>query len=135
MKQNYWTLLLTREVLAQSVDLVNASGDSTEEILSWSRKIFISRRRKQWSTQSSLKEIVNFVFNKYIQETRRIQLSWLILQKKETLRKRKNPKDWIQNELWPNIQKNSILSLTEVKLTVGGWQHCFVQIVTTLSQT
>ena len=65
--------------------------DSTEENLSWNSKIFISRRRKWWCIQSSLKEIVNFVFNKSTQETRRTLLSKLILHKK-TPRKRTHPK-------------------------------------------
>ena len=42
-------------------------------------KIFISKRRKRWLNRSSLKEIVNFVFNKSTQETRRTRLSRLIL--------------------------------------------------------
>ena len=89
-KRYYWTFLLTREVLARSVDSVNGSEDSTEENLSRNRKKFISRRKKQWSTRSSLKEIVNFVFNKSTQEIRRTRLSRLILQKKETPKKEKN---------------------------------------------
>ena len=70
------------KLIARSVDSVNASIDSTEENLSWNRKIFISRRRKRWSTWSSLKEIVNLVFNKSTGETRRTRLSKLILHKK-----------------------------------------------------
>ena len=38
-------------------------------------------RRKRWSIRSSLKEIVNFVFNKFTQETWRTRLSRLILHK------------------------------------------------------
>ena len=125
---NYWTLLPTREVLAQTVDLVNASIDSTEENSSRNKKIFISRRRKWLSTWSSFKEIVSFVFNKSTQETRRTQFSQLILYKNEMQRKRIKPKNRLQKELWHKIPKNSILSFTKVKLTVGGWQYCFEQV-------
>ena len=71
-RQNYWTFLPTREAFARSVDSINASVDSTEENSSWNRKIFISRRRKQWSTRSSQKEIVNFV----ITETNAMVVTW-----------------------------------------------------------
>ena len=83
---------------------------------------------KRWTTRSSFKEIVNFVFNKSTQETRRTQLSRLNLHKTETLRRRRNPKNWLQNELWHKIPKKGILSLTKVKLTVGGWLHGFEQV-------
>ena len=124
----YWTFLLTREALVHSVDSVNASEDSTDKNSGWNRKVFISRGRKRWSTQSSLKEIVNFVFNKSTPVIWRTRLSRLILHKKETPRRRISSKNWIQNELWHKLPKNGILSLTKVKLTVGGWRHCFVQV-------
>ena len=52
----------------------------------------------------------------------------MILHKKETLRRRINPKNWLLNELWHRILKKGILSLTKVKLTVGGSRHGFKQI-------
>ena len=109
--------------------LVRKCGKSLRRLnrkknLSWNRNIFISKRRKWLSTRSSLQEIVNFVFNKSTQETRKTRLSKLILHK-ETPRRRTNPKNWLQNELWHKIPKKGILSLTKVKLTVGGWRHCF----------
>ena len=55
-------------------------------------KTFISKRRKRWYIRSSLKEIVNFVFNKPTQETRKTQLSKLILQKKGDAEKKNKPK-------------------------------------------
>ena len=58
---------------------------------------YSSKWSKQWSTRSSLKEIVNFVFNESTQETRRTLLSRLILHK-EMPRKRINPENWLQNE-------------------------------------
>ena len=84
--------------------------------------------RKRWTTWCSLKEIINFIFNKSTLETRRTHFSRLILYKKETPRIRINPKNWLQKELWHKIPKNGILSLTKVKLTVGGWRHCFMQV-------
>ena len=93
--------------------------------LNW--RTFISRRSKRWSTRSSLKEIVNFVFNKSTQETRRTRLPRLILQKK-TLRKTKQPLKMGLKKLWHKIPKKGILLSTRVKLTIGGWQHCFVQV-------
>ena len=127
-RRYYWTFLPKWEALARSVDYVNAPEGSSEENLSWHRRIFISRRRKRWSTRSSPKEIVNFVFNKSTQETRNILLSKLVLQKK-TSRKRANAKNWLQKELWYKIPKNGILSLTKVKLIVGVWRHCFEQVI------
>ena len=112
----------------RSENVVKAYVGSTEENTSWKRKIFISKRRKRWSTRSSLKEIVTFVFNKSTQETRRIRLSRLILPKKETPRRRINPKNWLRKELWHKIPKKGILSLTKVKVIVGDWQHCFEQV-------
>ena len=91
-------------------------------------KRYSSKRRKWWSTRSSLKEIVNFVFNKSTQETRRIRLSRLFLYKKETPRRRINPKNWLLNELWHKIPNKGILSLTKVKLSVDGWRHGFKQV-------
>ena len=85
------------KLLTESVDSVNASVEPIEENSSRNRNIFISRRMKRWFTRSSLKEIVNFVFNKSTQETRRTQSSRLILHKKEMPRRRRNPKNWPLN--------------------------------------
>ena len=52
---------------------------------------------------SSLKEIENSVFNM-------------------------STHNWLLNELWYKIPKKVILSLTKVKLTVGGWRHGFGQV-------
>ena len=60
---------------------------------------YSSKRRKWWFTRSSLKEIVNFVFNKSTQETRRIWLSRLIPHKKEIPRKSTNPKNRLKKTL------------------------------------
>ena len=109
-----------------SENVVKASVGSTEENSSWNKR-YSSKRRKRWFTQSSLKEIVNFIFNKFTQETR-TQLSRLILHKEETPRKRINPKNWLQKELYHNISKNNILSFTKVKLTVGGWRLGFEHV-------
>ena len=84
-------------------------------------------RRKQWSTWSSFKKIVNIVFNKSTQETR-TQLFRLVLHKKEMLRKRINPKNRLQKELWHKIAKKGILPLTKDKLTVGVWWYSFEQV-------
>ena len=108
-------------------DVVKASVGSTEENSGWNKR-YSSKKRKRWSTRSSLKEIVNFVFNKSKQETRRTPLFRLILHKKETPRRRFNPKNWLQNELCHKILKKGILSLTKVKLTVGRWRHGFEQV-------
>ena len=110
----------------RSEDVVKASIGSTEENSSWNER-YSSKRRKEWSIWSSLKEIVNFVFNKSTQETR-TQLSRLILHKKETPRRKINLQNWLQNELWHKIPKKGGSSLTKVKLTVGGWQHGFEQV-------
>ena len=72
---------------------------------------------------SSLKEIVNSIFNKFTQETRRTRLSRLILHR-ETPRRRINPK----NELWHKISKNGTLSITKVKLTLDSWRHGFEEV-------
>ena len=115
-----------KKLLVESENVVKASVGSTEENSCWNKR-YSSKRRKRWSTRSSLKEIVNFVFNKSTQETR-ILFSRLILHKKETTRRRINPKNWLQNELWHKIPKKGILTLTKVKLIVGSWQHCFEQV-------
>ena len=119
----YWTFCWQKKLVTKSENVVNASVGLTEENSSWNRK-----RRMRWSTRSSLKEIVNFIFNKSTQETRRKRLSWLIPHKKETPRRRTNPKNWLQNELWHKITKNGILSLIKVKLSVRGWRHGFKQV-------
>ena len=64
---------------------------------------------------------------KSTKETRTL-LSRLVLSEKEAPRKRTNPKNWLQKELWHKITKKDILSLTKVKLTIGVWQHCFEQV-------
>ena len=124
-RRYYSTFYLQRKPLVESGDLVKASVGSTEENSCWN-EWYSSERTKRWSTQSLLKEIVNFVFNKNTQETRRTRLSGLILYKK-TLR-RINPKNWLLNELWHKIPKKGILSFIKVKLTVGGWWYGFVQL-------
>ena len=126
-RRYYWTFYRQRKLLV----LVRRCGKSLRRL---NRRKFVeterysSKRRKRWYTRSSLKEIVNFVFNKSTQETRRTRLSRLILHKKETPRRRKNHKHWFQNELWHKKPKKGILSLTKVKLTVGGWRHGFEQV-------
>ena len=100
-RQNYWTFLPTRE--SRSVDL--ASIDSREENSSRNRKRLISRRRKRWSTRSSLKEIVNFVFYKSPQETW-TQLSRLILHKKEIPRKEQTLKIGFKKNFDIRYQRN-----------------------------
>ena len=88
IQKNYFD----REALARSVDSVNASESSREENSSWNRKIFISRRKKRWFTWSLLEEIVNFVFNKSTQETRRTQLSRLFYKRRRRQEKQNKPK-------------------------------------------
>ena len=113
--------------------MVKASVGSTEENSSWNERYSSKRRRrKQWSTWSSHKQIVNLIFTKSAQETRRTQLSRLILQKTETPRRRINLKNWLLNGLKPKIPKEGILSLTKVELTIGGWQSVIVFLFTLL---
>ena len=116
-RRNYWIFYRQRKLLARSEDVVKASVGSTEKKSESLKQSYSSKRRKRWSTRSSLKEIVNFVFNKSARETRRTRLFRLILLK-ETPR-RKKPKNWLLNKLGHKISKNCILSLTKVKLTVG----------------
>ena len=120
----YWPFCRQRKLLDGSENVVKASVGSTEENLSWNKR-YSSMRRKRWSTRSLLKEILNFVFNKSAQETKRTGLSRLILHKKEIPRRRINPKNWHQNELSYKIPKNGILWLIKVKPTIGGWWHGF----------
>ena len=90
--------------LAESVDSVNISADSTEENSNWNRKIFISSRRKQWSIRCTHKEIVKFVFNKLTQETK-TRLSMLIIHWKETLGKEQSPKMGFKKILYIKYQR------------------------------
>ena len=53
----------------------------------------------------------------------------------EMPRKRINPKNRLQKELWHKIPKKGILSLTKVKLTVGDWWRCFKQVSHYISYT
>ena len=118
---NYLTLFPTREAVSQ----VSRFGKCLSRLNGWKfelkQKIFLSSGRKWRSTQSSLKEIVNFFPNTSRPETRRTQLSRLIPHMKKTLRKEQTLKIGFKKNFDIKYQRMVFYPISQSKRRKTCW--------------